>query len=149
MKRQAVLLAVLLTVCTAAAPARQAEPPTAKAAPHFYNVDTERRVDGTIRKILFESRYESAPPFLVIILEERTTGRVYNVEVSPAGFFSQDFHQGERVRITGSFYSRDSELFLIAREIRAGGEIFRVRDRKGFPNWRGGGMKGKRRGRGM
>ena len=149
MTRRAVLMAVLLTVCAAPTPARQAEPPPAKPALHFYNVDTERRVDGAILKILFESRYESAPPFLVIIVEERTTGRIYNVEVSPAGFFSQDFHQGERVRITGSFYSQDSELFLIAREIRTGGEIFRVRDRKGFPNWRGGAMKGKRRGRGM
>lgn len=149
MKRTACLAAAWVLATGLAAAAQKAEPPSPKSPPPFYNVDTERRIDGVIRDIIFESRYESAPPFLVLILEERRTGRVFNVEVSPAGFFTQDFHKGEHARITGSFYSRDSELFLIAREIRAGGEIFRVRDRKGFPNWRGGGGKGKRRGRGM
>lgn len=149
MKRTASLAAAWILATGLAAVAQKAESPPPKPAAPFYNVDTERQVDGVILEILFESRYESAPPFLVLILKERETGRVFNIEVSPVGFFTQDFHKGERARIIGSFHSQDSELFLIAREIRAGGEIFRVRDRKGFPNWRGGTGKGKRRGRGM
>jgi hypothetical protein len=118
---------------------------------YFYNVDTERRVEGVIRKVVFEARYEDRAPFLVVILEEKSTGQLYKVEISPAWFFEHDLHQGEHIKIIGSFYAKEDEYFLIARELQVRGETFRLRDRRGFPNWRGGPTKGKiqRRGRGI
>lgn len=125
---------------------QQARPPEQA---HYYNVDTERRIEGKIKEIVFEPRYEDRSPFLIIILEEKKTGQVYKVEISPAWFFNYDLHQGESIKIIGSFYTKDNENFLIARELQVGGEVFRLRDIRGFPNWRGGPMKEKtgRRGR--
>lgn len=130
---------------------QQSGSPASQTPAHFYNVDSERRVEGSIRDILFEPRYEERSPFLIIVLEEKATGQIYRVEVSPAWFFGHDLHKGEPVKIIGSFYARDGEFFLIARELQAGPETFRLRDSRGFPNWRGGQMKGKmkRQGRGM
>ncbi len=116
---------------------------------HFYNVDTERQVEGVIRQLIFEPRYEGSAPFLILIVEEKKTGQVYTAEISPVWFFNHDLHKGEKVKITGSIYTKEGALFLIARELQAAGETFILRDSRGFPSWRGGQMKMKRRGRGM
>ena len=153
MKRAGFLLvAALLAVGPAAAFGQQAggRAPDQKAA-YFYNIDTERQVEGVVREVLFEPRYEDRAPFLILVLDEKKTGSSFKIELSPAWFFSRDLHKGEPVKIVGSFYAKDSESFLIARELRTGGETFKFRDSRGFPNWRGGPMKGKsrRRGQGM
>lgn len=118
---------------------------------HFYSVDSERRVEGTIQDVLFEPRYQDRAPFLVLVVEEKGTGVRYRVEVSPAWFFGRDLHKGESVRILGSYYAKDGVDNLIARQLQAGGETFRLRDSRGFPTWRGGAAarKGWRRGPGM
>jgi hypothetical protein len=148
MRPAAILIASLLAAGGAASAFAQ---PAAKPPARFYNVDTERRVEGVIREILLEPRYEDRSPFLIIVLEEKTTGQRYKVELSPAWFFDQDLHQGEPVKIIGSLSVKEKDNVLIARELQAGGETFRLRDGRGFPNWRGGPMNrlGKRRGRGM
>ncbi len=117
----------------------------------FYNIDTERQVEGTIHELLFEPRYEDRSPFLILILEEKKSGEVYRAEISPAWFFDHDLHVGERVKIVGSLYAKDGTRYIIARELQSAGETFLLRDSRGFPSWRGGKMKrtGQRRGRGI
>jgi hypothetical protein len=144
----------IAVVCLAALSAGFGQTSGQPATPqqdHFYNLDTERQVEGVIQEVLFEPKYESRAPFLVIVLKEKETGRLYRVEVSPAWFFNYDLHQGEPAKAVGSFYTKDGESCLIARRLQAGGETFTVRDSRGFPNWRGGPMKatGGRRGRGI
>jgi hypothetical protein len=126
------------------------QPSGGQAGP-FYNIDTEKRVEGTIRELLFEPRYEDRAPFLILLLEEKKSGEVYRVEVSPVWFFDRDLHAGERVTIVGSLYAKEGTRFIIARELQAAGETFLLRDSRGFPSWRGGKMKraGQRRGRGI
>lgn len=124
----------------------------AQAPQHFYNVDSERRVEGTIQEIIMEPRYTGSAPFLVVRLEEKDTHILYNVEVSPTWFFEFDFHKGEDLTVLGSFYiSDDKKMNIIAREVRFKGQTLFLRDRHGFPNWRGGqsGQKGQRRGKGI
>ena len=147
----ALVAALLLAGCAGVALGQQTDQPPSRKPAHFYDVDSERRVEGIIREVLFEPRYEDRSPFLIVLLEEKKTGQVYKVEISPAWAFDHDLHQGEPAKIVGSFYAKDDEYFLIARELQAGGETFRLRDSRGFPSWRGGPMKGKgqRRGRGM
>lgn len=129
---------------TEQAQAQQAQQPSpGPKQAHFYNVDSERRIEGTIQEIILEPRYEERQPFLMIVIKEKKTGEIYKVEVSPAWFFNYDLHKGESIKIIGSFYSLNNENFLIAREVQVGGETFRVRDSRGFPHWRGGPMKGK------
>ena len=60
---------------------------------HFYNVDTEKKIRGTIQRIVMESRYKDVSPFLIVVLEEKKTEEVYNVEISPARFFTHDLQR--------------------------------------------------------
>ncbi|MDD8025611.1 MAG: hypothetical protein PHI34_03780 [Acidobacteriota bacterium] len=130
MSRAAALLTALLIWAGAVA---------AQTGPHFYDIDAEVRIEGAVRSIRFESRYAGTAPFLVLELREKNTDRPIQVEISPAWFFDRDLHQGEIVRIVGSLVSQPGQpALLIAREVTVQGEIFTVRDRKGFPSWRGG-----------
>jgi len=107
--------------------------------PHFYNVDKETRIEGTVEDILMEPRYEARAPFLVVILEEKDTRRRISVEVSPAWFFKEDIHKGERIKVVGSLYgSGEGIVNLIAREVQCRGRTITVRDKRGFPTWSGG-----------
>jgi len=89
-----------------------------------------------------EPRYENTAPFLILALEKKDTQQKYIVEVSPAWFFDHDFHKGENIAVTGSLYlTKEKTQNIIAREIQFRGETLVLRDKRGFPNWRGGPMK--------
>jgi len=116
---------------------------------HFYNVDKEITVEGTVQEIIMEPRYKDTSPFLVILLEEKKTRKLYQVEISPVWFFDHDFHKGENLTVKGSLYSSDGKsLNIIAREVQSRGETLFLRDKHGFPNWRGGKGQTKKRGKG-
>lgn len=119
---------------------------------HFYNVDKEIHVEGKIQKIVMEPRYKHNSPFLIVTLEEKDTKKLYTVEISPVGFFDQDFHKGEHLVVTGSLTSSgENGMNIIAREVQSKGETYILRDKHGFPTWRGGkgqmSRKGKRKGK--
>jgi len=119
---------------------------------HIYNVNSERTIAGTIRKIGTEPRYRNSAPFVVLKLEEKGTHTIYNIEVSPVWFYDMNFHKGEELEVVGSFYLSDrKEPNLMAREIRFKGKVFLLRDKHGFPNWRSGRRqrKGRRHGKNM
>ena len=118
--------------------------------PHFYNVDKEIRVEGPIQEINMEPRYVDTSPFLIIKLKDTKTQQMYNIELSPVWFFEQNFYKGEVLVVVGSLYvSGDNNLNIIAREVRFRGETLILRDKHGFPNWRGGKMKrqGRKKGK--
>lgn len=119
---------------------------------HFYNVDKEIRIEGKIQKIVMEPRYKDTASFLIVYLEEKDTKKLYTVEISPVWFFDQDFHQGEHLTVTGSLTSSgENGLNLIAREVQMRGDTLILRDKHGFPTWRGGkglsSRKGRRKGK--
>jgi hypothetical protein len=127
-------------------------PSSGQSKENFYDVDREVRIEGKIQKITMEPRYKDKSPFLIVTLEEKTTKKIFTIEISPAEFFEQDFHKGEYLTVTGSLTSSgESGNSIIAREVQSKGETFILRDKHGFPNWRGGkGMmsrKGKRKGK--
>jgi hypothetical protein len=111
----------------------------AQETEHFYNIDKEMKVEGAILEIILEPRYKGSAPFLILLLEQEESKERYYVEVSPIWFFEQDFHKGEKLSIIGSFYSgQDGSLHIIAREMHRKGKTLILRDKRGFPNWRGG-----------
>jgi len=115
---------------------------------HYYNVDKEVTVKGTIKEIKMEPLYKNTAPFLIIILEENKTKSIYNVEISPVWFFDHDFHQGEHLIAKGSLYlSEENVRNIIAREVQSSGQVLLLRDKHGFPNWRGGKGQTNRKGR--
>ncbi len=118
---------------------------------NFYNVDQEIYIEGKIQNIVMEPRYKENSPFLIITLEEKDTKKLFTVEISPVEFFDQDFHKGEFLIVTGSLTSSgETGNNIIAREVQSKGETFILRDKHGFPTWRGGkgqmSRKGKRKG---
>jgi len=117
---------------------------------HYYNVDKEVTVKGTIKEIKMEPLYKNTSPFLIIILKENKTETIFNVEISPVWFFDHDFHQGEYLVVKGSLYTSEENVQnIIAREVQFSGQTLLLRDKHGFPNWRGGKgqmtRKGKRK----
>jgi hypothetical protein len=146
------LLALTLILFFVAPPALLPAPARRQTGPqaHFYSVDSERRIEGVIKDLLFEPRYEDRAPFLILLVEVKEPGALFRVETSPAWFFDNDLHKGEKVKVLGSYYQKDGLDYLIARQIQAGGQTFTLRDSRGFPSWRGGPSRGKgwRRGRG-
>ena len=109
---------------------------------HFYDVDKEMKIVGTIQKIVMEPRYKNTTPFLIVFLDEKKSTKSYKVELSPKRFFDYDLHKGENLTVTGSFFQTGvNNLNIIAREIRLRGETLILRDKHGFPNWRGGKKK--------
>jgi hypothetical protein len=130
MDRTAMLI-VLLAALTA--------PPAFSQGRPYYNVDTEVRVEGTVREIVLEPRYQGAAPFMVLRVQENGGARSFEVEVAPSWFFDQDVHGGEKVKIVGSLFEKPgSPPVIIARELQLRGETFKLRDKSGFPNWQGG-----------
>jgi hypothetical protein len=145
MMRKAVL--ILLAIWLLAPPSSSGQ-----ETEHFYNVDKEIRIEGKIQRIVMEPRYKDTSPFLIVHLEEKDTKKIYTVEISPAWFFDQDFHQGEYLTVTGSLTSsEEAGLNVIAREVQCKGETLILRDKHGFPTWRGGKgqmrTKGRRKGK--
>jgi hypothetical protein len=115
----------------------------AQENPHFYNVDTEMSIEGKVEKIILEPRYEDTANFLILIIRNRD-GRDYVCEISPSWFFSKDFHKGEHLTLVGSFYlDQQGRSHLIARQLKFQGELMILRDKNGFPSWRGGKGKGE------
>ena len=112
--------------------------PTGQTPPHFYDSEKEIQVDGTIIKIGMEPRYKEASPFIVLTLSQKGTEALFQVEVSPVWFFEQNFFQGEPMRVIGSLSSGEGINHIIARRIRIGGDWLILRDKHGFPQWRGG-----------
>ncbi|MCJ7680873.1 MAG: hypothetical protein MUP70_09135 [Candidatus Aminicenantes bacterium] len=106
--------------------------------PHFYDAGKEIQIDGTIVKIGMEPRYKEGAPFIVLTMSQKTTEALFQVEVSPAWFFEQNFFQGESLRVIGSLYSSEGISQVIARRIRISGNWLILRDKNGFPQWRGG-----------
>jgi hypothetical protein len=136
---KAYLGAVALIAVWELAGAHQSQP--------FYNVDAEVRIQGTVREILFEPRYDDRAPFLVIALDQKDTGQKYRIDISPSWFFGEDLHQGEKIEVIGSLVrTADDTKQVIARELHFRGETLVLRDARGFPEWRGGRTaKGARR----
>ena len=116
-----------------------AGPAAGQTAEHFYNVDKEIRLEGTVREIALEPRYTGTAPFLVLRVEASAEKKMYKVEVSPSWFFGQDIHGGEKVKIVGSLSeAREGLPTVMARELQLRGETFTLRDKRGFPSWQGG-----------
>lgn len=121
-----------LVLCLIAAAALGGQEAPGQAPQHFYNVDKEVRLEGTVREIRFEPRYKDRATFLIVVLQSAKSGETFSVEVSPSSFFRQDLHHGERLTIVGSLAGEGA---VIARQMRFRGETVILRDKKGFPSW--------------
>ena len=131
MSRKIALIPILLGLVAGTAASQVGVP--------FYNVDKEVRIEAIVREIVLEPRYKGTAPFLVLGVEESGTAKRFKIEVSPSWFFGEDVHGGEKVKVVGSLLEPPGGVpTIIARELQLRGETFRLRDKRGFPNWQGG-----------
>jgi len=122
----------------------QEQPPASR--PHFYNVDREVTIEGQVDDIKFETRYEGRSSFLILLVKDKNSNELVEVETAPAWFFRTDIHKGEKIRLVGSLAEEQKEgrKLVIAREMRISNQTITLRDRRGFPAWSRG--QGRRRG---
>lgn len=140
------LLSPLPTLAQQNPPAESQAESQTQTRPHFYDVDREVTIEGQIEDLRFENRYEGKGNFLVLLVKEKGSGELLEVETAPAWFFRTDIHKGERIRLTGSLTEerKDGRKLVMARELKIGNQTITLRDRRGFPTWSRG--QGRRRG---
>lgn len=117
---------------------------TRKPDAHFYNIDRETTIEGQVEDLRFEARYEGKAHFLILLVREKNSSELIEVETAPAWFFQTDIHKGEKVRLVGSISEESpGKKVIMAREIKINNRTITLRDRRGFPVWSGG--RGRRR----
>ncbi len=129
----------LLTALTAsgASSGPDSKSGTEQAQPRYYNVDREITVEGQIEDLRFENRYEGRGNFLVLVVRDKNSQELLEVETAPAWFFRTDIHKGETIRLIGSLSEEqiDGKKVVVAREVRINNQTITLRDRRGFPSW--------------
>lgn len=112
----------------------------------FYQPSRELRIEGVIRRVTRESKHRNTSRFLQVEVEVRGTGEVYMAELCPVWFCELPMNPEESIIITGALVHRENDaLAILAREIEYGGRLLRLRDKNGFPLWRGGRGRNRRR----
>ncbi|MDI6698545.1 MAG: hypothetical protein QME85_06370 [Candidatus Saccharicenans sp.] len=108
-----------------------------QAQARYYNVDREIKVEGQIEDLKIEARYEGKGSFLVLLVRDKNSQELLEVETAPAWFFRSDIHKGEKIRLIGSLSEdqKDGKKVVVAREVRINNQTITLRDRRGFPSW--------------
>lgn len=115
-----------------------------KPQAHFYNVDREVTIEGQVEDLRFDTRYEGKSHFLILMVRDKSSGELIEVETAPAWFFQTDIHKGESVKLVGSVVEENQgKKLMLAREIRINNRTIILRDRRGFPAWSRGRGRGK------
>ena len=102
----------------------------------YYRMDTVKTIKGTISAIKNEKKHRKSS-FIILYLKEKANGDSYRIEVSPNWFFNLDLMPGSKIEVTGSYCTMKNESSIMARSITFQGEIYKFRDKYGFPLWRG------------
>jgi len=104
---------------------------------HFYNLKKVVALEGKILDFKSEKVYRRRSDFFFIYLEDKN-GEKVKVEVCPKWFFNEDLAKGMKIKVKGSDLGKEDEYrYLIAKEIEFGGDKVILRDKFGFPLWRG------------
>ena len=71
----------------------------------------------------------------------QTEGQTMDVHLGPTWFLQREgveIAKGDSVEVTGSVIDSDGKSFLIARDLKKGQKVLKLRDEQGFPAWAGG-----------
>lgn len=138
-----VLVAVLLVFCVPFAMAgasvivrTQHRGPMAGGM-RTYDPATEMTVKGTVEAVTTKSHMSGMENTWLTVKTEKET---MQVRVGPAWFLSQKnmfFAKGDQVEVVGSHVRFANGEWLIAREVKMGGQKLTLRDKDGRPMWFG------------
>ena len=68
-------------------------------------------------------------------------GQAMDVHLGPSWFLDREgvsVSKGDAVEVSGSVIDLNGETFLIARELKTGNKVVKLRDERGVPAWAGG-----------
>jgi hypothetical protein len=100
-----------------------------------YNVSTETTLMGTVDNVAtIASERRGGGQHITLI----TASGPIEVHVGPAWYVSSKhvtFTKGDQVTVVGSKVTMDSRDVMLAREIRKGDQVLKLRDASGVPLW--------------
>jgi hypothetical protein len=102
-----------------------------------YDTKTEVTIQGTVDKI---NRMGKGPmPGMGIHLIVKAGNETTEVHLGPADFVEKTmaFKEGDAIQVTGSKVTMMDRTVVIAREVKKGDEVLKLRDEQGVPLWRG------------
>jgi hypothetical protein len=100
-----------------------------------YDPKTEVTIKGTVEK-LDQLQYTNMPGMglhLIVKTDKETIG----VHLGPAAFIEKTmtFKEGDTVEVVGSKVMMMGRPTLIAREVKKGDQVLKLRDERGMPLW--------------
>lgn len=136
--RRTALAALMVALPLASQTGPPASRPGPAAQPRAYDPAREATLHGRIREVVTVPGGRAAGIHLRVVAD----GRDWEVHLAPAWFLERrkwTFSKDEEVIVTGARAGSGEGEYLIAREVKRGGEVMVLRDATGLPQWRRGG----------
>lgn len=112
--------------------------PNAGPAARVYDPDSVTTLHGTASAVtVLPARGGRAGGLHVMLSSEGTES---DVHVGPSWYLDREgfrIAKGDVLDVTGSVVDSDGTSFVVAREIKKGGDVLRLRDERGVPLWAG------------
>jgi hypothetical protein len=101
-----------------------------------YDKTAEITIKGTVDKIA-KPGIDHMRGMGGILLVVKTEKEAYTVHLGPAGFIEKTmtFKEGDVIEITGAKMTMIGETAFIAREVKKGDTLLKLRDENGMPLW--------------
>ena len=111
----------------------------APARAPLYDPDTVTTVRGTVTAVTVVPARGGRMGGMHLTLESE--GQATEVHLGPAWFLRGEgieVAKGDAVEVTGSLVDSDGQSFLVARELKKGEKVVKLRDQQGVPVWSAG-----------
>ena len=104
-----------------------------------YDPDTVTTLKGSVRAVSVVPARGGRSGGTHVTLE--SDGAATDVHLGPTWFVEKEglkLAKGDSLEVTGSLVESEGKTFLVAREVKKGASLVRLRDERGVPSWAGG-----------
>jgi len=122
--------------CAAPLPDGTQQGPTDR---RVYDPDTVTTLKGSVKSVSVVPAQRGRSGGTHVTLE--SDGAATDVHLGPTWFLEKEglkLAKGDPLEVTGSLVESEGTTFLVAREVRKGATLYRLRDERGAPAWAGG-----------
>lgn len=113
--------------------------PAASPADRVYDPDTVTTLKGSVTAVAVVPARGGRSGGTHVTLS--SDGAATDVHLGPTWFLEKQgltLVKGDAVEVTGSLVELEGQTYLVAREVRKGATLVRLRDESGTPAWAGG-----------